>query len=144
VARFGAIRRVFILLQPDAFQRCFMNWVRSLVQLKFGEVVALDGKTVRRSHDRWNGKAAIEMVSAWASMAGLVLAQRDVLEGTNEIATVPHVLRSLVLKGCIVTVDAANCQTENAHIVVEQGGEYVPALGGGLRSKTTIRSCMTR
>jgi len=121
-----------------------MNWVRSLVQLKFGEVVALDGKTVRRSHDRWNGKAAIEMVSAWASMAGLVLAQRDVLEGTNEIATVPHVLRSLVLKGCIVTVDAANCQTENAHIVVEQGGEYVPALGGGLRSKTTIRSCMTR
>lgn len=63
------------------------------MQLKFGAVIALDGKTVRRSHHRWNGQATIEMVSAWASLAGLALAQRDVPEGTNEIATVPAVLR---------------------------------------------------
>lgn len=121
-------RRVFALLEPEAFQRCFMNWVRRLAQLKVGEVVALDGKTVRRSQDRWNGKEAIQTVSAWASMAGLVLAQQHVPEGSNEIATVPEVLRNLRLQGCIVTVDAANCQTENARIVVEQGGDYVFAL----------------
>lgn len=121
-------RRVFALLEPEAFQNCFMNWVRGLAQLKVGEVVALDGKTVRRSQDRWNGKEAIQTVSAWASMAGLVLAQQHVPEGSNEIATVPAVLRSLALRGCIVTVDAANCQTENARIVVEQGGDYVFAL----------------
>lgn len=121
-------RRVFALLEPEAFQVCFMNWVRSLVQLKFGEIVALDGKVVRRSQDRWKGKEAIQTVSAWASMAGLVLAQRHVKEGSNEIATVPEVLRSLALQGCIVTVDAANCQTQNARIVVEQGGDYVFAL----------------
>lgn len=121
-------RRVFALLEPEAFQRCFVSWVRSLSQLKVGEVVALDGKVVRRSQDRWKGKEAIEIVSAWASMAGLVLAQQHVKEGSNEIATVPDVLRNLVLRGCIVTVDAANCQTENARIIVEQGGEYVFAL----------------
>jgi predicted transposase YbfD/YdcC len=121
-------RRVFALLEPEAFQRCFVSWVRSLVQLKVGEVVALDGKVIRRSQDRWKGKEAVEMVSAWASMAGLVLAQQAVKEGSNEIATVPDVWRTLVLRGCIVTVDAANCQTQNARIIVEQGGEYVFAL----------------
>lgn len=121
-------RRVFALLDPEAFQACFMNWVQSWVQLKVGEVVALDGKTIRRSQDRWKGKEAIQMVSAWASQAGIVLAQRPVPEGSNEIATVPDVLRSLVLRGCIVTMDAANCQTQNARIIVEQGGDYVFAL----------------
>lgn len=121
-------RRVFILLRPEAFQACFMAWVNSLVRLKWGEVVSLDGKTARGSQDRWNGREAIKTVSAWASMAGLVIAQRDVPEDTNEIATVPEVLKSLTLTGCIVTVDAANCQTQNAQIVVEQGGDYVFAL----------------
>lgn len=126
-------RRVFILLEPEAFQGCFMNWVKALVahgvvSLKAGDVIALDGKKSRRTHDRAQGRAALQMVSAWASDAGLVLAQRDVVEGTNEIATVPEVLKCLALKGCIVTADAANCQTENARIVVEQGGDYVFAL----------------
>ena len=121
-------RRVFILLPPDAFQACFMAWINGLVQLKWGEVVSLDGKTARGSQDRWNGREAIKTVSAWASMAGLVIAQRDVPEDTNEIATVPEVLRSLTLTGCVVTVDAANCQTQNARIVIEQGGDYVFAL----------------
>lgn len=83
------------------------------------------------------------MVSAWASLAGVVLAQRDVLEGTNEIANMPEVLRSLVLKGSIVTTDAANCQTENARIVAVQGGDYVPALAEGSCSRTSTLSCMT-
>lgn len=126
-------RRVFALLDAEAFQRCFMNWVRALtaqgvVQLKVGEVIALDGKKARRTHDRLQGREALQMVSAWASEAGIVLAQRDVLEGSNEIATVPEVLKCLRLKGCIVTADAANCQTQNARIVVEQGGDYVFAL----------------
>ncbi|MCS7055685.1 MAG: ISAs1 family transposase, partial [Thermoflexales bacterium] len=123
-------RRVFILLCPTAFQHCFMRWVQAIARLKPGEVIAVDGKTLRRSYDRWSGRAAIEMVSAWASSAGLVLAQRQVAEGSNEIATVPEILQQLVLKGCMVTADAAHCQTQHARIVVERGGDYVFALKG--------------
>jgi len=120
--------RVFSLLSAETFQRCFYNWVRSMVDLQVGEIVSLDGKVLRGSQDRFRGKDAVTMVNAWASAAGLALALRDVPEGTNEIATVPDVLKQLVLAGCIVTMDAAHCQVENTRIVIEQKGDYVLAL----------------
>ena len=98
--------RVFSLLAPETFQRCFVHWVRAMAELKLGEVVSLDGKALRRSHDRLHGKAAVMMVNAWASEAGLALGPRDVPEDTNEISVVPELLQQLVLTGCIVTMDA--------------------------------------
>lgn len=120
--------RVFSLVSPETFQRCFYNWVRAMVDLQVGEIVSLDGKVLRGSHDRFRGKDAVTMVNAWASAAGLALTLRDVPEGTNEIAIVPEVLKQLELAGCIVTMDAAHCQVENTRIVIEQKGDYVLAL----------------
>jgi hypothetical protein len=90
--------------------------------------VSLDGKVLRGSYNRFHGKDAVTMVNAWASAAGLALALRDVPEDTNEIAIVLEVLQQLVLAGCIVTMDAAHCQTEDTRIVIEQKGDYVLAL----------------
>lgn len=121
-------RRVFILIDPDAWQACFKAWITGLAEMTLGEVIAVDGKTLRGSHNRRDGRDTLKMVSAWATQAGLVIAQKDVPEDTNEIAAVPELLKSLVLKGCIVTMDAANCQTGNTQIIVDRGGEYVLAL----------------
>ena len=120
--------RVFSVLAPDAFQRCFVNWVRAMVHLKVGEVVALDGKRLRRSHDRFHGKDAVMMLNACATESGLALGTRDVPEDTNEISTLREMLKLLVLAGCIVTADAAHCQTETTRQVIEQGADYVLAL----------------
>jgi predicted transposase YbfD/YdcC len=120
--------RVFSLLAPETFQRCFYNWVHAMAELNVGEIVSLDGKVLRGSHDRFNGKDAVTMVNVWASAAGLALALRDVPAGTNEIAIVPEVLKQLELAGCIVTMDAAHCQVENTRIITEQKGDYVLAL----------------
>lgn len=122
--------RVFSLLDAHQLQTCFVAWVGEIARLKVGSVVAIDGKKLCGSGDRMRGKRAIEMVSAWASEAGLVLGQMNVGEGTNEIGTVPELLKVLALRGCIVTVDAANCQTKNARLIVEQAGDYVFALKG--------------
>jgi predicted transposase YbfD/YdcC len=120
--------RVFAALDPDEFERCFLSWVQSTVALTDGTVVALDGKTARRAHDRGAGKAAIHMVSAWASANRLVLAQRAVDEKSNEITAIPALLDLLLLKGCIVTIDAMGCQTEIAAQIVDKGADYVLAL----------------
>ena len=93
-------------------------------------MIAFDGKALRRSHDRGAGKAAIYMVSAWATGRRLVLAQRQVDEKSNEITALPVLLRQLALSGCIVTIDAMGCQTAIARQIVEQGGDYVLALKG--------------
>lgn len=120
--------RVLSLLDPAQFQACFLNWIRDIAQLKLGEVIAIDGKKLNGSIDTWSGKTASQIISAWATSAGLVIGQMHTPEGTNEIAVVPELLKVLMLKGCIVTVDAANCQTKNAQIIVERGGDYVFAL----------------
>ena len=122
--------RVFSLLDAQQLQASFVGWVGEMARLKVGSVVAIDGKKLRGSRERMSGKQAVEMVSAWASEAGLVLGQMRVGEGTNEIGTVPELLKVLALRGCIVTVDAANCQTENARLITEQAGDYVFALKG--------------
>jgi predicted transposase YbfD/YdcC len=122
--------RVFALLDPDQFRLCFVSWVQAIRRISAGEIVALDGKTVRRSHDGLLGKAAIHMVSAWASVNRLVLGQLKVDEKSNEITAIPELLRLLALKGCIVTIDAMGCQTEIAKVIVDAEADYVLALKG--------------
>lgn len=125
--------RVFARIQPAQFQACFAEWVREVVALAAGQVVALDGKTLRRSADKAAaGKAALHMVSAWASAngAGLVLAQRQVDAKSNEITAIPLLLQVLDLAGCIVTIDAMGTQTAIAAAIIEQQADYVLALKG--------------
>ena len=120
--------RVFAALDPTQFQSCFAAWMKAVATILPLEVIALDGKTLRGSHDRFNEKAAIHMVSAWATSNRLVLAQVKVDSKSNEITAIPELLRALAIKGCIVTIDAMGCQREIAQQIVEQGGEYVLAL----------------
>lgn len=120
--------RVFARLDPGEFQRCFLAWVQAVVPDTAGQVVALDGKTLRRSHDRANGQAALHMVSAWASDSGLVLGQLAVDEKSNEITAIPALLRLLDVAGATVTIDAMGCQTAIAAQLVAQGADYALAL----------------
>jgi predicted transposase YbfD/YdcC len=122
--------RVFARLDPEEFQACFINWVQSLTQALPGEIIAVDGKQLRRSFDRASNKAAIHLVSAWANTQRLVLGQRKVAEKSNEITAIPALLRVLELAGCIVTIDAMGCQKEIAAQIVEQKADYILALKG--------------
>ena len=123
-------RRVFSALDPTSFQSCFVEWVQAIQVSTKGHVIALDGKTLRRSFDRATGKKAVHMVSAWASHNRLVLAQMAVDEKTNEIKAIPELLALLDLSGAIVTIDAMGCQKAIAKQIVAQGGGYVLALKG--------------
>ena len=120
--------RVFAALDPQQFEQCFLGWVQAVVRQTKGEVVALDGKTLRRSHDRGAGQAPLHLVSAWAAANGLVLGQVAVDTKSNEITALPALLQVLALDGCIVTIDAMGCQTAIAQTVIDQGGDYVLAL----------------
>lgn len=122
--------RFFSLLDPQAFQDTFLQWVQSVNDLFKGQVVAIDGKCLRRSHDHGKGKAAIYMVSAWATANQLVLGQVKTDEKSNEITAIPRLLRALEVKGCIVTIDAAGCQKGIATQIRSQGADYVLALKG--------------
>jgi len=122
--------RVFRALDAEQFQQSFLSWVATLAELSLGEIVTIDGKTLRRSHDRPLGKAAIHMVSAWASANRLVLGQVKVDEKSNEISAIPELLNLLVLKGCIVTIDAMGCQTEIVRAIIDQEADYVISLKG--------------
>ena len=93
-------------------------------------VVAIDGKKLRRSHDKRLGKEAIHMVSAWGEANGVVLGQQKVDEKSNEITAIPLLLEALDLAGCIVTIDAMGCQREIAANIVDQGADYVLSLKG--------------
>ena len=118
-------RRVFAALDAEEFQICFMDWIEAVEELTRGQVNAVDGKTLRRSHDRSQGKKALQMVSAWASANGLVLGQRKVDGESNEITAVPELLDVLEIAGCIVTLDAIHCQTETVETIVNKGADYV-------------------
>lgn len=120
--------RVFAKIKPEEFQKRFMEWVRAVEELTAGQVIAVDGKKLRRSHNRSSGKAAIYMVSAWATENQLVLGQTKVAEKSNEIIAIPELLRLLDISGCIVTIDAIGTQTEIAETVVEGGGDYLLAV----------------
>jgi predicted transposase YbfD/YdcC len=122
--------RVFAALDAAEFQRCFLEWVQAVNVLTAGQVIAIDGKTLRRSHDQRQGKAALHLVSAWATANRLVLGQVAVDAKSNEITAIPELLRLLDLKGCIVTIDAAGTQTAIAEQIVAGGADYVLALKG--------------
>lgn len=122
--------RVFAALDPAQFQTCFLSWIQAVVPQPAPSVVALDGKTLRRTHDRSNGQDALQLVSAWISTNHLLMGQMAVADGANEIATLPALLDVLSLKGCLVTIDAAGCQTQIARQLVDQEADYVLALKG--------------
>jgi predicted transposase YbfD/YdcC len=120
--------RVFAALDPDQFERGFRSWVAAVAAVSIGSVVAVDGKTLRRSHDAAQGKEALVLVSAWAEANRLILGQVAVPAGSNEIPAIPALLRQLALDGSIVTVDAIGCQTAIAAQIAGQGADYVLAL----------------
>lgn len=120
--------RVFRWLDPDELASSFYSWTQLVYALTEGEVIAIDGKCLRGSQAKEHGKAAIYMVSAWASENNLVLAEERVADKSNEITAIPRLLRLLDLKGSTVTLDAMGCQTEVAAQIIEQGGDYVLAV----------------
>lgn len=120
--------RVFARLDPQQFQQSFVSWISSVSTVTKGQVVAIDGKTLRRSHDKALGRGAIEMVSAWAAENHLVLGQVKVAEKSSEISAIPELLQVLEISGCIVTIDALGCQKEIAAAVLAQEADYVLAL----------------
>jgi len=122
--------RVFARIDPEQFKSCFIEWVKAISQLTKGEVVAVDGKTLRRSHDHSNAKSVIHMVSAWACANGIVIGQRKTEEKSNEITAIPELLRLLELEGCIVTIDAMECQKNIAETIVCKKADYVFSLKG--------------
>jgi predicted transposase YbfD/YdcC len=105
-----------------------MNWIMAVSEITEGQVIAIDGKTLRRSHDKTLGKGAIVMVSAWATADHLVLGQVKVDEKSNEITAIPELLRALDISGCIITTDAMGCQKEIASLIVAGEGDYTLAL----------------
>jgi predicted transposase YbfD/YdcC len=122
--------RVFARLDPEQMQSCFVSWVNAISNLLETEVVAIDGKTLRHSDHKGCGKAAIHMVSAWASANRLVLGQRKVDDKSNEITAIPALLNVLEIAGCIVTIDAMGCQRDIASAIIARGADYVLALKG--------------
>jgi predicted transposase YbfD/YdcC len=125
--RFNAI---FAAIDPAEFEKCLLSWVTALHEVSGGQVVAIDGKTLRRSYDRASAKSALHMVSAWATANHVTLGQVAVDEGSNEITAIPKLLEILEISGCLVTIDAIGCQTEVAEKIVEAKADYVLAVKG--------------
>jgi len=121
--------RFFSALDPESFENAFLSWIQAVSCLTRGEVVSIDGKTVRGSRDS-GGKQAIHLVSAWANANQLSLGQVKVDEKSNEITAIPKLLEVLVLKGCIVTIDAMGCQREIAQKIIAKEADYILAVKG--------------
>lgn len=117
--------RVFRWLDSEAFQAQFVAWTEQVCAISRGEVVALDGKKLRRSQDRLHERDGIWMVSAWASENRMVLGQRKVDDKSNELTAIPLLLSALDLEGCVVTMDALNTQTATAASILQQGADYL-------------------
>ncbi len=125
--RFNA---VFRRLKPDQFERCLLSWLAALHDTSGGTLVAIDGKTLRRSFDKATARSALHMVSAWAVSQRLSLASVAVDGEGNEITAIPELLKLIELSGAIVTIDAMGCQAEIARAIVDGGGDYILAAKG--------------
>lgn len=121
---------VYAAIDTEQFSDCFSRWVSDLARLTDGEVIAIDGKCLRRSVDKASKKAAIYMVSAWAQQNNLVLGQVKVDDKSNEITAIPKLLSRLDIAGAVVTIDAMGCQKKIAEQIKQQGGDYVLSLKG--------------
>lgn len=122
------IGRVLARLDPGAFEKCLLSWIQAVQEVTANRLVAIDGKTLRSSSDRERGRAALHMVSAWATENKLSLGQVVVGEKTNEITAIPELLQLLEISGALVTIDAMGCQKEIADQVREREGDYVLAV----------------
>jgi predicted transposase YbfD/YdcC len=120
--------RVFAMIDAAEFEQAFVSWVRTIAQLTTGDIVAIDGKTNRRSHDRKIGKDAIHLVSAFASRNGITLGQRAIDTKSNEMKAIPKLLEILNISGCIVTIDAAGCYSNVIDMIVKRKADYVIAV----------------
>lgn len=123
--RFNAI---FAALKPAEFEKCLLSWITALHEITGGQVIAIDGKTLRRSFDAASSKAAIHMVSAWATANHVSLGQVVTDAKSNEITAIPKLLELLEIKGCLVTIDAMGCQREIARQIVDGEADYVLAV----------------
>jgi len=118
-------------LKPAEFERCLLSGITALHEITNGQVVAIDGKTLRRSFDAASSKSAIHMVSAWATANHISLGQTVVDAKSNEITAIPKLLQMLELSGSLMTIDAMGCQTEIAQAIVDTGADYVLAVSCG-------------
>jgi predicted transposase YbfD/YdcC len=121
--------RFFSALDPEEFEQAFLSWIKDIAKLTDGDVVSIDGKTVCGSRDR-DSKRAIHIVSAWSKANQLSLGQLKVEDKSNEITAIPKLLDVLVVKGCLVTIDAMGCQREISAKIIEKGGDYLLAVKG--------------
>jgi len=119
---------IFAAINPKALHKCFAEWVGTIRENISSEIIAIDGKTIRRSKDTAHGRKATHIVSAWAQVNRLVLGQIATKEKSNEITAIPELLKLLEIKGCIVTIDAMGTQKEIAKSIVDAGADYVLAL----------------
>lgn len=119
---------VFACLKPEQFEACLLSWITSLQEVTGGQVLAIDGKTLRGSYDQGDAKAAIHMVSVWATANQVSLGSVTVDEKSNEITAIPRLLELIDVSGALVTIDAMGCQKEIAQKIVDQGADYVLAV----------------
>jgi predicted transposase YbfD/YdcC len=128
------MNRIFAKTNPKAFHDCFVAWIAEVATLANGEIVAIDGKTLRRSFDKAKSKTALHIVSAWAAGNRLVLGQVAVEDKSNEITAIPKLLKALELSGCLITIDAMGTQREIAAKIIEAEADYTLALKGNQKS----------
>jgi predicted transposase YbfD/YdcC len=121
------IRRLLMALKPEAFQKWFQDWIAHAIQCDDGpkRLIAIDGKTCRRSHDAAQGLGPLHIVSAWASEEGIALGQVATEEKSDEITAIPLLLEHIDLTNAVITIDAMGCQKQIAHDIVEGGGDFV-------------------
>jgi predicted transposase YbfD/YdcC len=119
---------IFAAINPYEFEKCLLSWITALHDITEGQVIAIDGKTLRRSFDAASSKAAIHMVSAWATANHITLGQRVTDAKSNEITAIPKLLEMLEIQGCLITIDAMGCQREIAKKIVDAKANYVLAV----------------
>src|ERR1700736_1493238 len=122
------IGRVFSLINPVKFEKCFLEWVKQVFNRTGGEIIPIDGKTLRRSYDKKSGRSAIHMISAWSERNKIVLGQIKTNEKSNEITAIPQLLELLSINDCIITIDAMGCQKSICEKIISSGGDYVISI----------------
>ena len=122
--------RLFARLKPAELQKCFIGWMEAVHEVSEGELINIDGKTLRGAKEAGNSRSLIHMVSVWSASQHLVLGQKKVSEKSNEITAISPLLEILAIRGCIVSIDAMGCQRKIAKTIIEQGADYVLALKG--------------